>query len=200
MPPRLVSQRLKASVCGAALLLLAVPCAAQIDAGLLARGHDRELTSAYDASSNRGEVTLTLIPPGSGGLAAQATLTFTAQFRGREPGAGTTSFFVRTHYTPRADPRRRDPRTLVEDRNLIFELDPHTDTGIRLFLYAANYGYAGFVPPGDEVPVAFFTLSPAELRALAVPRAIGGRALGSEFSLEPAQLEALRDFVHRTVR
>jgi len=152
MPPRLVSQRLKASVCGAALLLLAVPCAAQIDAGLLARGHDRELTSAYDASSNRGEVTLTLIPPGSGGLAAQATLTFTAQFRGREPGAGTTSFFVRTHYTPRADPRRRDPRTLVEDRNLIFELDPHTDTGIRLFLYAANYGYAGFVPPGDEVP------------------------------------------------
>ena len=182
------------------LLLLALPCDAQIDAGLLARVRDREIATAYDASSNRTEITLTLVLPGAGGTAPQATLMFTARFRGREPAPGTTTFFVRTHYTPRADPRRRDPRTLVADRDLIFELDPHTDSGIRLFLYAANYGYAGFVPPGDEVPLAFFTLTPAELRALAIPHAISGRALGSDFSLEPAQLEALREFVRRTVR
>jgi hypothetical protein len=200
MLARVVLLGRKALAFGVVSLLAAMPCHAQIDAGLLARGRDREITTAYDAFANRTEITLTLVPPALGGTAPQATLMFTAQFRGREPGPGTTSFFVRTHYTPRADPRRRDPRTLVADRDLVFELDPHTDSGIRLFLYAANYGYAGFVPPGDEVPVAFFTLTPAELRALAVPRAISGRALGSEFSLEPAQLEALREFVHRTVR
>jgi hypothetical protein len=200
MPACTVPTRLNALAHCAALLLLAIPCEAQIDAGLLAHVRDREIASTYDASANRSEITLTLVLPGAGGTDPQASLMFTAQFRGREPGPGTTSFFVRTHYTPRADPRRRDPRTLVADRDLIFELDPHTQSGIRLFLYAANYGYAGFVPPGDEVPLAFFTLTPAELRALAVPRAISGRALGSDFSLEPAQLEALREFVHRTVR
>src|SRR5262245_677777 len=192
MPARTVAAWLRAVARGAAFVVLAAPCAAQIDAGLLARGRDREMTTTYDASADRTEITLTLVPPGVGGMAPQATLMFTARFRGREPGPGSASFFVRTHFMPRADPRRRDPRTLVADRDLVFELDPHTESGIRLFLYAANYGYAGFVPPGDEVPVAFFTLSPAELRALAVPRVISGRALGSEFSLEPAQLEALR--------
>ena len=88
----------------------------------------------------------------------------------------------------------------VEGRDLIFELDPHTNSGIRLYLYAANYGYAGFVPPGDEVSLAFFTLTPAELRALAVPHAITGRALGSEFALDQGQLGAIREFVQRTVR
>jgi hypothetical protein len=196
----LVSIRPKTLLHCGALLLVAVPCSGQIDAGLLARVRDREMTSTYDASSNRSQITLTLVLPSISGSDPQATLMFTAQFRGREPELGTTSFFVRTHYLPRADPRRRDPRTLVGDRDLIFELDPQTKTGIRLFLYAANYGYGGFVPPGDEVPLAFFTLTPAELRALAVPHAISGRALGSEFSLEPAQLDALREFVHRTVR
>jgi hypothetical protein len=181
-------------------LLTAVPCGAQADAGLLARGQDREISTAYDASSDRTEVTLTLLLPGRGGTAPQTRLTFTAQFKGREAGAGPTTFSVRTHFTPRADPRRRDPRTLIDDRDLLFELDPHTSTGIRLYLYAANYGYGGFVPPGDEVPVAFFTLSAAELRALSVTSVITGRAVGHEFALEPAQLEALREFAHRAIR
>jgi hypothetical protein len=175
-------------------------CAGQIDAGLLAKGRDGEIATFYDAASGRTDVTLTLVLPDRGGLGAQATLMFTAQFRGREPRADTTSFYVRTHFTPRSDPRRRDPRTTIDGRDLIFELDPHTESGIRLYLYAANYGYAGFVPPGDEVPLAFFTLTAAEMRALAVPRAIAGRALGSEFALTAEQLLAIREFVNRTVR
>jgi hypothetical protein len=176
------------------------PSAAQIDAGLLAKGRDREIATAYDASSNRTDVTLTLVLPGRSGSAPQATMMFTAQFPGRTPAPGATQYSVRTHFTPRADPARRDPRTSVEGRDLIFELDPHTNSGIRLYLYAANYGYAGFVPPGDEVSLAFFTLTPAELRALAVPHAITGRALGSEFALDEGQLGAIREFVRRTVR
>ena len=176
------------------------PSAAQIDAGLLATGRDREIATAYDTSSNRTDVTLTLVLPGRSGSAPQATMMFTAQFPGRTPAPGATHYFVRTHFTPRADPARRDPRTSVEGRDLIFELDPHTSSGIRLFLYASNYGYSGFVPPGDEVSLAFFTLTAAELRALAVPQAITGRALGSEFALDQGQLGAIREFVQRTVR
>jgi len=52
----------------------------------------------------------------------------------------------------------------------------------------------------DEVSLAFFTLTPAELRALAVPHAITGRALGSDFALDQGQLGAIREFVQRTVR
>lgn len=173
---------------------------AQIDAGLLAQGRDREIATIYDASSNRTDVTLTLVLPGRGVSTPQSTLMFTAQFPGRTAGSGATQYFVRTHFMPRADPARRDPRTALEGRDLIFELDPQTRSGIRLYLYAANYGYAGFVPPGDEVPLAFFTVTPAELKALAIPHAITGRALGSEFALDQGQLGAIREFVQRTVR
>jgi len=181
-------------------LCAAAPSAAQIDAGLLARAHDREIATAYDSSSGRTNITLTLVLPGPRGLGPQATLMFTGEFPGREPASGATQFSVRTHITPLSDPRRRDPRTLVEGRDLIFELDPQTDTGIRLYLYAANYGYGGFVAPGDEVPLAFFALTSAELRALAVSRDISGLALGSEFVLTAGQLDAIREFVRRTVR
>jgi len=180
-------------------LAAAAPCAAQIDAGLLARMHDREIASVYDSTSRRTAITLTLVLPGPRGLAPQAALMLTGEFAGRDPAPGTTQFSVRTHITPLSDPRRRDPRTLVEGRDLIFELDPHTGTGIRLFFYAGNYGYGGFVPPGDEVPLAFFTLTSAEVRALAVSREITGFALGSEFVLTPGQLDALREFAGRTL-
>ena len=132
-----------------AFVLHSSPSAAQIDAGLLAKGRDREIATFYDASSNRTDVTLTLVLPGRGSSAPQSTMTFTARFPGRTPGAGATQYFVRTHFMPRADPARRDPRTSLEGRDLTFELDPDTSSGIRLYFYAGNYGYAGFVPPGD---------------------------------------------------
>ena len=200
MAPSPSSWRRLLGAFGIAFFMHAAPSEAQIDAGLLAKGRDREIATVYDASSNRTDVTLTLVMPGRGGSGPQSTMMFTAQFPGRTPGAGAMQYFVRTHFMPRADPARRDPRTTIEGRDLIFELDPHTNSGIRLYLYAANYGYAGFVPPGDEVSLAFFTVTPAELRALAIPHAITGRALGSEFALDQGQLDAIREFVQRTVR
>jgi hypothetical protein len=101
---------------------------------------------------------------------------------------------VRAHFTPRADPAERDPRTGTEGRELIFRLDPHTKTGITLYLYARSWGYPGFVAPGGEIPVAFFGLTAAELQALRAARAITGRALGSDFLLAPDQLTALGEF------
>jgi hypothetical protein len=180
--------------------LLSAPAAAQIDAGLLARGTDREIATSYDAAANRSEVRLTLAPSGAGGNASAVTLVFTGEFAGRVPAAGTTSLSVRTHITPRSDPRPRDPRTGAEGRELVFHLDPHTNSGITLYLFPTSWGYPGFVAPGDEITVAFFRFMPAELRALSVARSITGRALGSEFSLAPDQLDAVREFARRVVR
>jgi hypothetical protein len=166
----------------------------QIDAGLLASARDREITTTYDTSTNRTSVTLAIVPPGTGGEPSGVVLMFVGEFAGRAPVAGSTTLTVRAHITPRSDPRDRDPRTGTEGRELVFRLDPHTNSGIALYLYARSWGYSGFVAPGDEIPVAFFTVTPAELKALRAARAITGRALGSEFLLAPDQLAAIAEF------
>ena len=188
-----------AVVAGAATVLT-TSVAAQIDAGLLAKVRDRELAVNYDASANRTDVRLTLAPSGTGGDLPPIVLDFLGQFPGREPAVGATSLAVRTHFTPRADPRVRDPRTGADGKELVFRLDPHTTNGITLYLFSRNYGYAGFVPPGDEVAVAFYGLTAAELRAITTARAITGRALGADFSLAADQLESIADFARRAVR
>jgi hypothetical protein len=170
----------------------------QIDAGLLASARDREITTTYDASANRSAVRLTLVPPGTGGEPSGVVLMFIGEFTGRTPAPGTASLSVRAHITPRSDPRERDPRTGNEGRDLVFRLDPHTTGGITLYLYARSWGYSGFVAPGGEITVAFFTLTSPELQALGMARVITGRTLGSEFLLAPDQLEAINQFV-RTI-
>jgi hypothetical protein len=177
---------------------LPAPAAGQVDAGLLAKGADREIDVSYDASANRTDVRLTLAPAVNG-TAPAVTLVFTGQFAGRTLGSAPTRLAVRTHITPRSDPRTRDPRTGAEGRDLIFHLDPETGSGITLYLYATSFGYPGFVAPGDEVTVAFFDFRPAELRAMSVARSVSGRALGSDFTLAADQLDAVREFTRRVV-
>lgn len=184
----------------AAASITTTPIAAQIDAGLLARARDREIVANYDAPTNRTDVRLTLAPTGTGGDAPPVTLMFVGQFPGRDPRPEGTALAVRTHITPRADPRERDPRTGADGKELIFRIDPHTTNGITLYLFSRSYGYGGFVAPGDEIPVAYYSLSAAELKALSTARAITGRALGSEFSLAPDQLAAITDFTQRVIR
>jgi hypothetical protein len=185
---------------GGGVWMLVTPVEGQIDAGLLASGRDREMAVNYDASANRTDVRLTIAPTAPGSGTPRLTLVFVGQFTGHAPGAGATTLAVRAHITPRSDPRDRDPRTGAEGRELVFQIDPHTNSGITLYLYAASWGYSGFVAPGDEIPVAFFALMPAELRALTAARTVTGRALGSEFSLAADQLDALREFARRVVR
>ena len=179
--------------------LLGAPPSGQ-DAGLLAKSRDREISENYDSAANRTEVRLSLAPSGTGGNASAATLIFTAQFTGRTPTSAATILTVRTHITARSDPRARDPRTGTEGRDLLFNIDPHTTSGITLYLYPASWGYPGFVAPGGEIPVAFFTLTLAELKALSTARAITGRAVGSDFSFAPDQLAALAEFAKRVLR
>jgi hypothetical protein len=170
---------------------------AQIDAGLLAKTRDREITETFDSTANRTTVTLALVPSGTGGEPSGIVLMLIGEFPGRTFTPGTATFTARAHITPASDPRERDPRTGTEGRELIFRLDPHTNSGITLYLYARSWGYPGFVPTGGEIPVAFFTMTRAELQALRAARAITGRALGSEFLLAPDQLTAIGEFARR---
>jgi hypothetical protein len=170
---------------------------AQIDAGLLTKIRDRQITETFDSTANRTTVTLALVPSGAGGEPAGIVLMLIAEFPGRTLTPGTATFTARAHITAKSDPRERDPRTGTEGRELIFRLDPHTNSGITLYLYARSWGYPGFVPTGGEIPVAFFTIAPAELQALRAARAITGRALGSEFLLAPDQLTAIGEFARR---
>src|SRR5262245_7727967 len=110
----------------AAWPLFSASVGAQIDAGLLARGVDREIAANYDASRNRTDVRLTLVPSGVGGDRSAITLVFVGQFAGRVP-AGEATLAVRTHITPRSDPGRRDPRTGADGKELLFRIDPHTE-------------------------------------------------------------------------
>jgi hypothetical protein len=180
-----------------ACLTWPIPALGQIDAGLLASARDREIATAFDASANRTTVTLALVPPGTGGGPSGVLLMFVGEFAGRTPATGGPTLTVRTHFSAKSDPRERDPRTGSEGRELIFRLDPHTPSGITLYLYARNWGYGGFVAPGGEIPVAFFTLTNDELEALQAAQAITGRALGSEFLLAPDQLAAIDEFARR---
>ena len=169
----------------------------QIDAGLLANVRDRQITETFDSSANRTIVNLSIVPSGAAGEPSGVVIMFVGEFPGRTLTAGSATFTARAHITARSDPRERDPRTGTEGRELIFRLDPHTSTGITLYLYARSWGYPGFVAPGGEIQVAFFTLTHAELQALSTARAITGRVLGSEFLLAPDQLAAIGDFARR---
>ena len=183
----------------AALIWTAWPdlALAQIDAGLLANARDRQVTETFDSTANRTTLSLAIVPSGTGGEPAGVVIMFVAEFPGRTLTPGSATFTARAHITARSDPRERDPRTGSEGRELIFRIDPHTTSGITLYLYARSWGYPGFVPPGGEIPVAFFTMTPAELQALRAARAITGRVLGSEFLLAPDQLAAIGDFARR---
>jgi hypothetical protein len=78
---------------------------------------------------------------------------------------------------------------------LTFHVDPLAPDGITLFFFPDSWDYPGFAGAGNEIPVAFFSLTAADLRALAIAQSLSGSVLWTEFVLTPAQLEALATFV-----
>lgn len=163
------------------------PDAAQ-DAGLLAQVSDRSLSAIYNAQRQATEVTLDLVPVGSGGSPASVALTFHTQFPGRSPRVTPSLVQIRAHVGPLSD-QRLERRT-----ELVFELDKGTDSPARLFYFGSAWGYGGFTPPGDQLPLVRFNVATSELRALARAATVSGDALGFAFELTPAQLTALRAF------
>ncbi len=166
----------------------------QIDAGYLADVRDLNTTVTYASADDRTDVSLALVPPipaGGPGI----TLIFRARLRGRSVDpAQLDEIVVRAHYTIHSDDRRRAVGALATSHQLQIHIDPQDAGGISLAFYPATWGYFGFAAPGDEIPVAFFSVTPADLRALALAHVVTGEVLWTRFSLTPEEIAALRQF------
>jgi len=159
------------------------------DAGYLARGTDREVRAVYDASRGVTVATLTLIPPGTGGSAPSMSMMFETSFPGRAPEVLPTAVDVRIHAGPLSDSRVQ--RTV----ELEWTLDPQAPKPLRLWYFGSAWGHAGYVAPGDEIPLVRFVMSAADLRSLAAAEHVVGNALGFAFALTPAEHAALRGYL-----
>ena len=172
--------------------------AAQIDAGYHADVTDLKTTVGYSQADDRTEVSLALVPPVPAG-GPGISLVFRARFRGRTIDTSRLEdIVVRAHYAMHSDDRTRAAGALSASLALHMNIDPQDPGGIELDFFPATVGYPGFTNPGDEIPVAFFSLTPADLRALALARVITGDVLWTGFTLTSDEIDALRQFA-RTV-
>jgi hypothetical protein len=172
---------------------------AQIDAGHLADVRDLQMAVTYLNVENRTDVVLSLVPaqPTTG---PGVTLVFRARFPGRTIDVNRLSeIVVRAHYRVMSDDRARSARAINGIEAMHMNLDPRQPGGVTLAFFPTNWGYGGFIPPGDEMPVAYFMVTPADLRAIAVARAVTGQVLWTDFVLTPNQVEALRQFAVRVL-
>ena len=172
---------------------------AQIDAGHLADVRDLETTVTYSAPDNQTDVALSLVPPGPSS-GPGVTLVFQARFPGRTVDVNRLSgIIVRAHYLLASDDRARSARAIGGVEAMHLNLDPREPGGITLAFFPSSWGYGGFAAPGDEIPVAYFTLTPADLRAIAIAKAVSGQVLWTDFVLTPNQIQALRQFAARVL-
>jgi hypothetical protein len=172
---------------------------AQMDAGYLADVQDLKVAVTYSRLENQTDVSLALVPPVPAG-GPGVTLMFRARFRGRTADVDRLAgIVVRAHYRLLSDDRPRSSRSLMATHALHMNLDPQGPRGITLPFFPASWGSVGFTAPGDEIPVAFFTVTPADLRALAIARTVTGDVLWTNFVLTPPQLDALRTFARHVL-
>jgi hypothetical protein len=170
----------------------------QIDAGYLARVADLNTTVHYSAAEDRTDVSLALVPPVPAG-GPGITMIFRARFRGRSVDVTRLEDIVlRAHYALHSDDRRRSAGAILNSPTLHLNIDPADSNGIQLDYFPATWGYSGFSAPGDEIPVAFFAVTPAELRAMSIATAITGDVLWTRFFLTAEEIEAINEFA-RTV-
>jgi len=170
---------------------------AQIDAGFLATVTDLKETTAYLSSENATEVSLGLTPPEPNG-GPGISLVFRARFNGRNVDPDRLAgFVVRAHYRLHSDDRVRSFQALGNTHRLHMSLDAEVGPGITLDFFPANWGYGGFAPPGDEIPVAFFAVTVEDLRALSLATSVRGNVLWTDFRMTAEELDALRAFIKR---
>jgi hypothetical protein len=197
-------RRWQPSILLAAALAVATPggigvAAAQIDAGYLAAVTDLKETTTYLSADNATEVSLGLTPPEPKG-APGISLVFRARFNGRNVDpTRLAGLVVRAHYRLYSDDRVRSFQALGNSQRLHLDVNAEGGTSISLDFFPTNWGYGGFAAPGDEIPVAFFAVTPDDLRALALAKTVVGNVLWTDFVMTPEELDALRAFARRVL-
>ena len=171
----------------------------QIDAGYLADVKDLNFTVSYSPFEDLTDVSLALAPPVPDG-GPGVTLVFRARFRGRTVDVEKLAEIVlRVHYRLRSDDRLRAARALDDTHQLSLHIDPQDPTGITLYFFPTTWGYVGYTAPGDEIPVSFFTVTPEDLRALQMAKAVTGEVLWTRFMLTPQELDALQSYARQVL-
>jgi hypothetical protein len=183
----------------AMLLIKPVGASAQMDAGYLADTKDLKTSVTYADAENLTDMSLALAPPQPTG-GPGVSLVFRARFHGRSVDPGRLAGIgLRVHYLLRSDDRVRAVRARNDIHQLSLHIDPQEPSGITLDYFPGSWGYSGFTAPGDEIPVVFFTVTPEELRALAMASAITGEALWTRFVFTRDEVEALQSFRRRVL-
>ncbi|HEY7290144.1 MAG TPA: hypothetical protein VH583_09930 [Vicinamibacterales bacterium] len=181
--------------------LAALLTSAQIDAGYSANVVDCKIAESYSSGEDLTDVTLGLAPPipadGPG-----ITLLFRARFRGRSTSPDRlVDLSVRAHYRIHSDDRVRSARSLDSSQQLHMDLDrQEASGGISLDFFPTSWGYGGFSAPGDEIPVAYFAVTTADLRALSIARTVSGHVLWTDFTLTDAERDALHQYAGRVLK
>jgi hypothetical protein len=193
-----VSSAIVLAACGA-MMCFATGAFAQMDAGYLADVRDLKTSVFYADSENLTDVSLALVPPQPNG-GPGVSLVLRARFRGRRVDPGKLAEIgLRVHYVLRSDDRVRAVRARNDTHQLSLHIDPQDRSGITLDYFPGTFGYSGFTAPGDEIPVAFFTVTPEELRAMATATTISGEALWTKFTLTSDEIDALKSFRARVL-
>ncbi len=159
------------------------------DAGMQSRWIDGETRVTYDAASRSTVRTLTLVPSSPTGQPSGLTLVWLAFSPGRSAQSAPTGVEVRAYAGPVSN------TNVVRETAIVFALDAGERLAMHL-RYLGVGGFAGFVPPGGEIPISVARQPLDELLALAWADRVGGRAIGFAFELRRDQLDALRRFVH----
>jgi len=171
---------------------------AQMDAGYLADVRDLKVTEHHSASENLTDLSLALAPPAPAG-APGITLVVRARFRGQTVGADSSleEISLRAHYRLHSDDRPRSRNAVDGSDKLSLHIDPQTSHGITLDFFPTSRGYVGFTAPGDEIPVAFFAVTPEDLRAIGYASDLTGEVIWTRFAFTPQEVDALQSFARR---
>jgi hypothetical protein len=159
------------------------------DAGIQSRWIDGETRTAYDAASRSTVRTLTLLPSSPTGQPSGLTLVWLAFYPGRSAQGPPLGVEVRAYAGPVSN------ANVVRETDIVFALDDGDALAMHL-RYPGVGGFAGFVPPGGEIPISVARQPLDELLALAWADRVGGRAIGFVFDLRRDQVDALRRFVN----
>lgn len=159
------------------------------DAGIQSRWIDGETRTAYDVASRSTVRTLTLAPSTPTGQPSGLTLVWLAFYPGRSPIGPPLGVELRAYAGPVAN------TNVARETDIVFALDDRGPLAMHL-RYPGVGGFAGFVPPGGEIPISVARQPLDELLALAWAERVGGHAIGFAFELRRDQVDALRRFVN----
>jgi hypothetical protein len=179
-----------AAIVSAATALL-VAGAAPVVIAQLGPGKDGEIRVVYWDLFKKTEVTLWLVPGWDADGPNPTTLSFSAEYPGRELKRAPLVMVLRAQTDLLTYPTR------LRETRLEVEID-----GERLELTAPDRQFTVNYPCGaDDAPCAFdavvATLSGVELLRMAYARTVTGNALGFPFALSQAQIEKIREFSKR---